>query len=211
MAPPPIPSGRPDRGSALYVSTPLSGQAGRDALARQRRRLRAYLRVRGWRARHHAFFQDAASAGAPRWRPGVQALLAAAARGGFSRVTAEAGALSGDPLLCASIGKELATCGVELSLVPDTFEEAAAAAVPPLRSPRPRPLLVRFRGLVGRVEAAVAENHRLRREQAELHAQLAEIRSRAGQVAELVGGRAGGRPLAAHPAPIRGRRRVTRP
>ncbi|HVA22052.1 MAG TPA: recombinase family protein [Candidatus Micrarchaeia archaeon] len=187
MARTPTPPPHADRGSALYVATPLAGLAGREALAEQRRRVRAYLRVRGWRARHHAFFQDPGSTAAPRWRPGMKELLAAAARGGFSRVTAVGTALSDDPLLAASIAQELSGQGVELTLVPDTFEAAAAASVPPLRAARPRPLLVRLQGILRRVEAAVAENQGLRAEQVDLRAQVAEIRRRASAVAGLGG------------------------
>ncbi len=215
MARPTTAPARADRGSALYVATALTGLAGRLALAEQRRRIRAYLRVQGWRARHHAFFQDGDTRTAPRWRPGVQALLAAAPRGEFSRVTALGAALSDDPLICASIAQELAGFGVDLSLVPEAFEESAALSVPPRRASRPRPLLTRLHSIVRRVEAAVEENRRLRAEQAELTSQLADLRRRAGAVAGLVGAAAasagGGTNRAVARAPTRSRGRAPPP
>ncbi len=166
--------------SAVYVATPLTGAAGRAELQAQRRRVRAYLRAEGWRARHHAHFADLGSSAAPRWRPAMQELLAAAPRGEWRRVTAESRALSDDPLLCLSIRQELAGLGVELALVPEEFDPAAAPVPAPRgRGGRPRSVVAEMRSLVARVQAAVAENAALRREQARLRAELAAIERRA--------------------------------
>jgi len=166
--------------SAVYVATPLTGGAGRAELQAQRRRVRAYLRTEGWRARHHAQFADLGSSAAPRWRPGMQALLAAAPRGEWLRVTAESRALSDDPLLCLSLRQELAGLGVELALVPEEFDPAVALVPAPRgRGGRPRSVVAEMRSLVARVQAAVAENATLRREQARLRAELAAIERRA--------------------------------